>query len=256
MNILLTNDDGITSPGLRALIAAFSGAGHRVLVCAPDRERSASSHSVTLTRPLHARPMDLPGADRAWAVDGTPSDCARLGLYLTRREGVDLVVSGINRGMNQGGACVYSGTVGAALEASMSGTQAMAVSLCTVAFGDGDDNDYGPAARLAVRVAEWQREHPQPRGVILNLNVPVLPYERIKGIVPATLAPVFLETPAYVEGADDQGPNYLYCNGDGLPLDDPEYDVVRSDRGYATLTRLTWDFRLNGDDSELGSIEI
>ena len=256
MRVLITNDDGINAPGLLALANAFSGAGHRVSVCAPDRERSGASHGVTLTRPLHAVPVQLPGAARAWAADGTPSDCARLGLYLLRGEGVDLVVSGINRGMNQGGACVYSGTVAAALEAAMSGTQAMAVSLCTMAFGGRDDNDYAPAARVGLRVAEWLWRHPQPRGVILNLNVPALPYGEIRGIVPATLAPIFLEAPAYVEGADDRGPNYLYCNGEGLPLDDPEYDVVRSDRGYATLTKLTWDFRLNADDGELGEIRL
>ena len=256
MRILITNDDGVNAPGLLALAEAFSSAGHNVSVCAPDRERSGASHSVTLTQPLHARPVELPGAERAWAADGTPADCARLGLYLLRGEGVDLVISGINRGMNQGGACVYSGTVAAALEAAMSGTQALAVSLCTAAFGGSDDNDYAPAARVALRVAEWLREHPQPRGVILSLNVPLLPYEEIRGILPAALAPVFLEAPAYVEGTDEWGPNYLYCNGEGLPLDDPEYDVVRSDRGYATLTKLTWDLRLDADDGELGEIGL
>ena len=107
MRILLTNDDGVFAPGIRALAEAFSAAGHGVYVCAPDRERSAASHSVTIGGALHARAVDVPGATRAWAVDGTPADCASLGLFLTRDAGVDLVVSGINRGMNMGGATIY-----------------------------------------------------------------------------------------------------------------------------------------------------
>ena len=100
MHILLTNDDGIHAPGLRALAGGFIAAGHRVTVCAPDRERSAASHSVTLGRALKAAAVDYPGAENAWAVDGTPSDCASLGLWLTREDPVDLVAAGVNCGMN------------------------------------------------------------------------------------------------------------------------------------------------------------
>lgn len=255
MRVLFTNDDGIAAPGLLALVETFSGAGHRVLVCAPDRQRSAASHSITLTTPLHARPVHIPGALQAWAVDGTPADSARLGLYLSRDVGVDLVVSGINQGMNQGGASVYSGTVAAALEASMAGTQAIASSLCVLPFGD-ETNDYAAAARVTLRVAEWLLEHPLPRGAILSLNVPPLPYEQLRGIRPGTMAPVFLEEAAYTETRDEQGACYLYCNGRGLSLDDPDYDVVKTGQGYVSLTKLTWDMRLNADDRELGEIEL
>ena len=109
MHILLTNDDGIHAEGLRALCDGLTAAGHRVSVCAPDRERSAASHSVTLNRPLKAVRVDFPGAVRAWAADGTPADCASLGVWLTDDDPVDLVVAGINWGMNLGGAGVYSG---------------------------------------------------------------------------------------------------------------------------------------------------
>lgn len=256
MRVLLTNDDGIFAPGLAALVEAFSQAGHAVYVCAPDRERSAASHSVTLARPLRAEPMELPGAARAWAVDGTPADCASLGLYLTRGEGVELVVSGINRGMNQGGACVYSGTVAAALEASMCGCQGLAVSLSTWDVRGEDNNDYAPAARIALRVAGWLGEHPLPRGAMLNLNVPPLPFGQIRGIRPATLAPVFLQEALYAPVKGEDGVRYQFQNGDGLPLDDPEYDVSKTAQGYATLTKLTWDMRLDAGDRELGEIEL
>jgi len=105
-------------------------------------------------------------------------------------------------------------------------------------------------------VADWQLAHPQPRGVILSLNVPVRPYEALLGIRPATMAPVFLDTPAYTEGEDGEGPWYLYRDGEGLPLDDPGCDVALTDRGYCSLTKLTWDFRLNADDAELGEIRL
>ncbi len=256
MHILLTNDDGIRARGIRALAEACAAAGHRVSVCAPDRERSASSHSVTLRRPMRAVSVSFPHAGRAWAVDGTPADCASLGLYLLRQDPVDLLISGINRGMNQGGACVYSGTVGAAVEASMCGTPALAVSLCVRSFEGEDREDYGPAARLGVRVADWMRSHPLPLGAMYNLNVPPLPAEQIRGLVAARLAPVFLEAPEYEVTEDEQGLLCRYRGGEGLPMDDPEYDLVKTHAGYATLTKLTWDFRLNADDRELNEIGL
>ncbi|MBQ6346578.1 MAG: 5'/3'-nucleotidase SurE [Clostridia bacterium] len=256
MHILLTNDDGIFAPGLRALIEAFSGAGHTVYVCAPDRERSAASHSSMLAYPLHAMPIDMPGAARAWALDGTPADCACLGLFLCREAGIDLAVSGINRGMNQGGACVYSGTVGAAMEASMRGAPALAVSLCVGPIRGEDHSDYTTAARVALRVADWMTGHPLPRGAIYNLNVPPIPYERLRGIRPATLAPIFLEAPSYELMEDDQGPCYRFRGAMPPPQADPAYDTCRTDQGYASLTKLTWNLRLNEDDSELGGIGL
>ena len=104
MHLMLVNDDGIRAPGIRALCAAAVAAGHRVSVCAPDCERSAASHSITLRQGLRAERTDFPGAEVAYAVSGTPADCARLGLYLI--PGVDAVISGVNNGSNLGGACI------------------------------------------------------------------------------------------------------------------------------------------------------
>ena len=254
MRFLLSNDDGIFAQGIRAMALAAAEAGHDVSVCAPDRERSAASHSATLATALHPRETALPGAHRAWAVDGTPADCARLGLFLTREAPVDLVITGINRGMNMGGACIYSGTVGAAMEASMAGAQALAVSLCTM--NRNDDDDYSHAARLALRVADWAVKHPLPRGVIYSLNVPVLPYAQIKGLVPATLAPVFLNDPDYTVDEDADGVCYRYRYTGDPVLEDPRYDVRLVEEGYAVITKLTWDIRHNADDSELREIGI
>ena len=251
MHILLTNDDGIRAPGLRALSEIFSRAGHGVFVCAPDRERSAASHSATFGTSLHAVPAEAPGAERAWAVDGTPCDCASLGLFLTRERGVDLVVSGINKGMNMGGAAIYSGTVAAAMEASMCGTPGLAVSLCVDPRGS-DEVDYSAAARAALRVAEWMPAHPLPLGAMYSLNVPALPYAQLKGIVAARLAPVFLDEPDYLP--DGEG-GWRY-RGIARPFHGEDYDLLLAEQGYCTLTKLTWDFRLNADDEELNEIGL
>lgn len=250
MRILLTNDDGIAARGLRALAEGLIAAGHRVWVCAPDRERSGASHSVTIGSPMAAKPADYPGVERAWQVASTPADCASLGLWLTREEPVDLVVAGINRGMNMGGACIYSGTVAAAMEAAMCGTPAMAVSLVVEDWNAVED--YSAASRLAARVAEWAVAHPLPAGVIYNLNVPALPYAQIRGLVPAKLAPVFLGTPVYEAEGED-----LYRYKYSAPLDmPPDGDVPLSKAGYATLTKLTWDIRHPGEDGELAEIGL
>lgn len=251
MRVLLTNDDGVFAPGIRALAEAFAAAGHTAYVCAPDRGRSAASHSVTIGEPLHAREVEIPGAERAWAVDGMPADCASLGLFLTRDAGVDMVISGINRGMNMGGAAIYSGTVGAAMEASMCGTQALAVSLHIDPHNPVHE-DYGPAARVALRVAAWMPAHPLPLGALYSLNVPPLPYERLKGIVPARLAPVFLDEPQYLP----DGKGGWHYRGVPRPFEGEDYDVILADQGYCTLTKLTWDFRMNAPDDELGRIGL
>ena len=252
MHILLTNDDGIRAEGLIALSEALNAAGHRVSACAPDRERSAASHSGIFNRPLRAERVDFPGAQSAWQADGTPSDCASLGLYLTREDPVDMVVSGINRGMNLGGACVYSGTVGAAIEASMDGFPALAVSLC---FQPTDTSaNYAAAARLAARVVGWMEKHPLPEGCIYNLNVPNVAYETVKGLRAAKLAKVFFGG-TYEPASDEKGIcyHYRYAEPPRWPEDS---DMALISRGYATITKLTWDMRMNAEDEELNQIGI
>lgn len=259
MHILLVNDDGIFAPGIKAIAKALKENGHRISVCAPDRERSAASHCATLSAPLHIKNNDFPGAEKAWAADGTPSDCARLGLFLLKDDPVDIVVSGINNGANMGGACIYSGTVAAAMEASMHGVPALAVSLC-VKWDDPTcimNADYRASAKLGAKVAEWMMTQPRlPRGAIYNLNVPLGLYEDIKGVVPATLCPIFLDEALYRVDRDENGVCYYYKSGTFPPMDDPNYDGVKIRQGYATVTKLTWDIRLNADDSEINTINL
>ena len=160
--ILVTNDDGVHAPGIRALAESLKEAGE-VWIVAPDREASASAQSLTLKHPLRAEAV----ASRVFAVDGTPADCVNLGIVklLPRRPSV--VVSGINRGANVGEDVFYSGTVGAAREGTFFGVPAIAVSLAARA-----DLDYGPAARFAARLASLVMERGLPDRTLLNVNVP------------------------------------------------------------------------------------
>ncbi len=253
MHIMLVNDDGIFAPGIRALCDAALAAGHRVSVCAPDRERSAASHAITLSEPLQAKRIDYPGAEIAYAIGGTPADCARLGLYLVKD--VDCVISGINNGSNMGGACIYSGTVAGATEAAQRGVPGLAASLC--AYGLQDAQCFAAAAKLSVKVAEWMMEHPLGRGCIYNLNVPYIPYDQIRGVRAAELAPTYLDTPAYREIEGEDGVVYQYTHGtDIVPIDDPDCDVLLTEAGYASLTKLSWSLKLNAPSPDAAGIRL
>jgi 5'-nucleotidase len=162
--ILVTNDDGYFSPGLAALAAALQPLGE-VIVVAPQTEASAVGHSLTLRRPLRLELV----APKTYAVDGTPTDCINIAIDEVLSRKPDLVVSGINKGLNIGDDVTYSGTVAGALEGALLGYPAMAVSL---KFTRGDW-DFGPAAALAASLAAALLEKPLPPRTFLNVNVPL-----------------------------------------------------------------------------------
>lgn len=231
MHILISNDDGIFANGIRALVKAAVAAGHRVTVCAPDTQRSAASHSATFNRALKAVPVDYEPGVQAYAIDGTPADCVRLGLHLTRRDPVDCVLSGVNNGANRGAAILYSGTVGAAAEASLCGVPGIAVSLCSLR-----DEKYEIAARLGVLVAEWAAQHPLPRGEIYNLNVPKT--DDVKGVKAASVSHEFMTDAVYVLQPD--GSYMIDDKIAGVPETDADCDLLINRAGYASLSVLTW----------------
>jgi 5'-nucleotidase len=160
--ILVTNDDGVHAPGIRALAEALHAIGE-VWVVAPDREVSACSQSLTLTRPLRAEKVE----PRVFAVDGTPADCVNLAAVKLLPRRPQLVVSGINRGGNLGDDVFYSGTVGGAREATFHGIPAIALSLAARS-----DLDYGPAAAVGAKIAALVVERGLPERTLLNVNVP------------------------------------------------------------------------------------
>lgn len=162
--ILVTNDDGVHAPGIKALAAALAGLG-TVHVVAPDREVSACAQSLTLKHPLRAERVD----ERVHAVDGTPADCVNLALVKLLPRRPDLVVSGINRGANMGEDVFYSGTVGGAREGTFFGVPSIAVSL---AVREAREMDFGPAAAFAARLAGIVLSKGLPERTLLNVNVP------------------------------------------------------------------------------------
>jgi 5'-nucleotidase len=232
MKILVTNDDGIGAPGIKALAEALTELGE-VTVVAPDRERSAAGHSLTLHSPL--RVFEL--RDGWFAVDGTPTDCVNMGIHSLLGSPPDLVVSGINHGSNMGDDVTYSGTVAAAMEANLMGIPALAVSLATY----GPSEHFPDAAKVAVQVARMLIQQGLPADTFLNLNVPNLPFSEIK-------APLITRqgkrsfVGKIVDKTDPRGRKYYWIGSEEPSFSDEEgtdYDAVG--KGHPSLTPLHLD---------------
>jgi 5'-nucleotidase len=225
---LLTNDDGFDAPGLAALAGAVADLG-RVVVVAPDRERSGAGHALTLGRPLRVRETGP-----AWfKVDGTPTDCVHLGVFnLTGGRAPDLVLSGINRGLNLGDDVTYSGTVAGALEGTLLHVPSLAVS---AAADEGDKVDYGTAARVVAHLAVRILRDGLPDGVFLNVNVPAAPPRGIRVTRQGTRS----YRAAVVERLDPSGrPYYWIAGADATPACEPDGDHAAIAEGFVSVTPL------------------
>lgn len=176
MRFLLTNDDGIYARGLSALYAELSQETD-CLIVAPEIEQSAVGHAITIFRPLTVRRATKNGQFLGYAVYGTPADCVKIGIKELSDKPVDLVVSGINRGANVGINIIYSGTVSAATEAVIMGVPALAVSLDTH-----KEADYTFAAQFIRKIVRIFISNPELRNTAINVNIPALPQEEIKGV--------------------------------------------------------------------------
>lgn len=174
--ILITNDDGIAAPGIHALVMALKQIGD-VVVVAPDSERSAVGHAITLSDPLRVANFSKNGMWSGFSVSGTPADCVKIavGVLLDRRP--NLVVSGINLGSNTGINVIYSGTVSAATEGTILGIPSLAVSLSTYT-----DPLFEPAAEFAVMISQIVLKNGLPARTLLNINVPNVPKSEIRGV--------------------------------------------------------------------------
>jgi 5'-nucleotidase len=227
--ILVTNDDGIGATGLRQLAGALASVG-RVTIIAPDREQSASSHALTLHRPLRVNRHE----EGIFSVDGTPTDCVNLGILNLLPERPRLVVSGINRGMNLGDDITYSGTVAAAFEGTLLGIPSFAVSLQS----GKEEADFSRAARFSAALALRLLDRPLPPGTLLNVNVP-------RG-VPRGVRPTRQGRRTYhqgvVERTDPSGRQYYWLGGIPPRWDeDPESDFAAIRDGFISLTPLHLD---------------
>jgi 5'-nucleotidase len=210
--ILVSNDDGIHSEGIAALAAVLEGLGE-VVVCAPDRERSAVSHSLTLHRPLRVEEL----GPRRYAIDGTPTDCVNLAVNgIVSRRPV-LVVSGINKGANLGDDVTYSGTVSAAMEGTLLGVPSIAVSLVGRSA-----YRFETAARFAARLAAWVLERGLPPDTLLNVNVPTMADgQAVRGFALTRMGRRRYGD-AIVEKIDPRGKKYYWIGGDELEFADEE----------------------------------
>lgn len=182
MKFLVTNDDGIYSPGLHTMAKSLVCAGHEILMVAPDRERSGCGHAMTLDRPLRIKKvpdMFLNDNFSAYSCDGTPTDCVILALDVLEYN-PDMVLSGINRGPNLGDDITYSGTVCGAMEGLIAGFPSIAVSLASTRGDKLLHNE--TAGGVLMLLLDWIKQNPMPSGVLYNVNVPNVPLQELAGI--------------------------------------------------------------------------
>jgi 5'-nucleotidase len=242
LKILISNDDGVFAEGIKSLAHEAARRGHSVTVVCPDQERSATGHGLTLQSPIRADQADGLFADgiRAWACSGTPSDCVKLALGKLLDAPPDLVLSGINHGPNLGSDVIYSGTVAAAMEGTLEGLPALAVS--SACF---DWRQFDGAARQAMDVAESALAGGWPEGLLLNLNVPAVPPDRI-GPVRWCRPGVRRYVDQFDERFDPRGRSYYWLAGEVVndfeaagsgPKDWPT-DVAQVQGGGVALTPL------------------
>jgi 5'-nucleotidase len=235
MKILLCNDDGIHAEGIWALHKHLVGR-HKVVVVAPDRERTAASHAITLHAPIRINKMSLNGRGSAYAVSGTPADCIKLALTEILDGKPDLAISGINPGANIGVDINYSGTFAAAREATFYGIPAMAVSIAGKA-----PSFYEDAAYFIGNFSEIILEKGLPKGTLLNINIPDLPMKQLRGVRFCKQHTGLLS--GGVEKRMDPRNRAYYWYGNNAPIadDDPELDAVVLFNDYISITPIKCD---------------
>ncbi len=247
MHILVTNDDGIMAPGLLALAQAMrSIPDTKVSILAPDRNWSGGGHIKTLERPLRVKEVNLPDGSIGFASDGAPSDCVALALLGFFEEKIDLVVSGINPALNLGHDVTYSGTVTAAMEAVIWETPGIAFSLGLEENHLGLLLDYDTAAQIARSIVMTVFEHRFIHGMLLNINIPYLPLEQLKGIR-VTRQGLRVYRDRLDRRTDPRGRPYYWIGGDS-PTGTPEEgtDVGAVTAGYVSITPLQLDLTMYG----------
>lgn len=238
MHILIVNDDGILAKGIQELARELSKY-HRVTVIAPDEQQSAKSHAITILKPLVVKTFDMKDIKgRAYSVSGTPADCVRAGIEgIIKEEEIDIVVSGINYGVNLGMDILYSGTVSAAIEGSLYGLPSIAVSAEIDKYGNGR---FDLGARYVREFIRDKFENIKDFGKVININVPNLADEDIKGVMPCRIGQVIYDF--YTDDLDEKGQRIV----NPVSRKRPEEMLEGTDRyyiqeGYITVTPLQYD---------------
>jgi 5'-nucleotidase len=229
--ILVTNDDGIVAPGIKALVEVASTFGE-VVVVAPDSPQSGKGHAITIHDPLRLRPVKVFPGIAAWECSGTPVDCVKLAKHVALKgRQIDLCVSGINHGSNASINIIYSGTMSAAMEAALEGIKSVGFSLLDFSF----EADFEAAKIWAAKIIGYALEHPFEQGHLLNVNIPKLRADQIKGIKVCRQADArWVEE--FVEGRDPSGHPYYWLTGKFIPLDvADDTDLHALEAGYVSV---------------------
>jgi 5'-nucleotidase len=235
LNILVSNDDGISSVGISKLVEALSKIAN-VTVVAPLTEQSAAGHSITMKIPLRVKDYIINNKFFGYAVDGTPADCIKMGIKNILDVKPDLVVSGINNGSNAAINVIYSGTVSAAREAAIMDVPAIAISI-----DSHNPNHYEYAAKLAVQLSKFVCEKKLRRGTLLNVNIPDLPEDKIKGIK-LTRQGTTSWNDYYEERTDPYGGKYYWLKGEmDISDKDDDRDIIAINDGYVSITPVHFD---------------
>ena len=235
MAILLVNDDGIYSPGLLALYRKFRDE-YDVVIVAPDREQSSVGHAITLSDPVRIHEVVQDGKFFGYAVSGTPADCVKLAVRVILKRPPNLIISGINQGANVGASLIYSGTVSAATEGTMLSIPSIAVSLDTRR----PDADFSVAAEFTLEIAKKVLKFGLPAGVSLNINIPALPREKIKGIRITRQAITYFDD-FFERRIDPQGRTYYWMSGTMVEIDRGEdSDLMALKEGYISITPIKY----------------
>jgi len=233
--IVLCNDDGFRAVGIRAIykeLAKFS----EVVIVAPETEQSAMGHAITLTQPLKVRKIEEDNEFIGYAINGTPADCIKLATTALFEQPPEMVVSGVNQGGNLGTCAIYSGTVSAAIEATIEGVPAIAVSLNSF-----DNSDFGFSAEFGAKLAKIVLKNGLPDGVSLNVNIPAVPYSEIKGVsITRQGKSRVIET--FDKRVDPRKNTYYWYAGE-MRIDevDEEADCFQVSNNYISITPIHFD---------------
>lgn len=232
MKIFVTNDDGIYSHGIRVLAEALKEVGD-VLVIAPDRERTAAGHALTLHKPLRLEEIEK----GYFAANGTPTDCVNLGINGILKTPPDIVVSGINKGGNLGEDVTYSGTVSAAVEGTILGVPSIAISLVADV-----DYKFEAAASIAVKLTKIILKKGLPKDTLLNINVPNVSKEEIKGVKITRLGKRIYDRNSIIENIDPRGRKYYWIGGSRMTWEKTEEsDFAAIEENMISVTPLCLD---------------
>jgi 5'-nucleotidase len=233
--ILVSNDDGITAPGLKALVDVCRKLG-KVVVVAPDGPQSGMGHAITLNKPLRIEKMAIFGDDvDAWQTSGTPVDCVKLAIDKLLLSKPDLMVSGINHGSNSSINVIYSGTMSAAVEGAIDGIQSVGFSLCDYAY----DANFEPSKPFIEQIIRKLIENPLPYGTLLNVNIPAT--NAIKGIKICRQASAKWEE-SFDQRIDPYGRNYYWMVGNFVSLDNGEdTDVFAIENNFISVVPTQFD---------------